>query len=111
MTAKWCDADGLDGGLSSFAGTGSTAMAAVDTTAQNLKLNFMVVAGQYAGGRVNFDSCVDASGLQLHPVHGVGDGGQPHGLHLAGAASDPESAPEHGDEPDGRNVQRDDDDL
>ena len=50
-------------------------------------------------------------GLQLHPVHGVGDGGQPHGLHLAGAASDPGSAPEHGDEPDGRNVQFDDDDV
>jgi len=28
--------------------------------AQNLKLNFMVSAGQYAGGRLNFDSCVDA---------------------------------------------------
>ena len=59
-TAKWCDADGLDGGLTSYAGTSSTAAAAVDTTAQNLKLNFMVVAGGYAGGRVNFDSCVDA---------------------------------------------------
>ncbi len=31
--------------------------------AQNLKLNFMVTAGQWAGGRVNFDSCVDASGF------------------------------------------------
>jgi len=59
-TAKFCDAHGIDGGLSSFAGTGSTAAAVVDTTAQNLKLNFMVTAGQYAGGRVNFDSCVDA---------------------------------------------------
>jgi hypothetical protein len=59
-TAKWCDAHGLDGGISSFAGTGSTAAAAVDTTGQNLKLNFSVTAGQYAGGRVNFDSCVDA---------------------------------------------------
>ena len=62
-TARFCDAHGLDGGLSSYAGTGSTAAAAVDTTAQNLKLNFMVTAGQYAGGRVNFDSCVDASGF------------------------------------------------
>ena len=60
MAAKWCDADGLDGGLSSYAGTPSTAAAAVDATAQNLKLNLMVVAGGYAGGRVNFDSCVDA---------------------------------------------------
>ena len=59
-TAKWCDADGLDGGLSSYAGTPSTAAAAVDATAQNLKLNLMVVSGGYAGGRVNFDSCVDA---------------------------------------------------
>ena len=58
--AKWCDADGLDGSLSSFAGTPSTAAAAVDATAQNLKLNLMVVSGGYAGGRVNFDSCVDA---------------------------------------------------
>jgi len=58
--AKWCDADGLDGGLSAYAGTPSTAAAAVDTTAQNLKLNLMVVSGGYAGGRVNFDSCVDA---------------------------------------------------
>ena len=58
--AKWCDADGLDGGLSSYAGSPSTAAAAVDTIAQNLKLDLMVVAGGYAGGRVNFDSCVDA---------------------------------------------------
>jgi hypothetical protein len=57
---KFCNADGLDGGLSTFAGTGSTAMAAVDTTARNLTFNFMVSAAQYAGGRVNFDSCVDA---------------------------------------------------
>ncbi len=60
LAAKWCDADGLDGGLSSYAGTPSTAAAAVDATAQNLKLNLMVAAGGYAGGRVNFDSCVDA---------------------------------------------------
>ena len=59
-TMKWCNADGLDGGISSFAGTGSTAMAAVDTTARNFTLNAMVSAGQYAGGRLNFDSCVDA---------------------------------------------------
>ena len=59
-TGKFCDSLGLDGGLSSYAGTGSMAAAVVDTTAQNLKLNFTVSAGQYAGGRVNFDSCVDA---------------------------------------------------
>jgi hypothetical protein len=60
-TSRWCDALGLDGGLSTFAGGTSTAMADVDTTAQNLKLNLKVVAGSYAGGRLNFDSCVDAT--------------------------------------------------
>jgi hypothetical protein len=35
-------------------------MAAVDTMARNLTLNFTVSAAQYAGGRINFDSCVDA---------------------------------------------------
>ena len=60
-TSRFCDAHGLGGGLSAYAGTGSTAMAAVDTTAGNLKLNLMVAAGQYAGGRLNFDSCVNAS--------------------------------------------------
>jgi hypothetical protein len=59
-TKAWCNADGLDGGLFSFAGTGSMAAAAVDTTARNLTLNLEVTAGQYAGGGVNFDSCVDA---------------------------------------------------
>jgi hypothetical protein len=58
---KWCDAHGLDGGVYSYAGTGSTATAAVDTTAHNLKFNFTVSAGQYAGGGISFDSCVDAS--------------------------------------------------
>jgi hypothetical protein len=62
-TASWCDTHGLDGGVSAYAGTSSTATAAVDTTAQNLKLGLTVGAGQYAGGRVNFDSCVDASGF------------------------------------------------
>jgi hypothetical protein len=59
-TARWCDGRGLGGTLFSFAGRGSTAAAAVDTTAQNLKLNLMVTAGQYAGGGVYFDECVDA---------------------------------------------------
>jgi hypothetical protein len=35
-------------------------MASVDTTARNLHLELSVVAGGYAGGRINFDSCVDA---------------------------------------------------
>jgi hypothetical protein len=59
-TSTWCDADGLAGGIYEFAGTGSTAMAAVDTTARNLKLSLTVSAGQYAGGGVIFHSCVDA---------------------------------------------------
>jgi len=60
-TGKWCDADGLDGTVFSYAGTSSTSAAVVDTTAQNLKLNFTVAAGQYAGGGLIFESCVDAS--------------------------------------------------
>ena len=61
-TGKWCDVHGLDGSIFSYAGTGSTSMAAVDTTvpARNLKLNVMVTAGQYAGGGLTFDSCVNA---------------------------------------------------
>jgi hypothetical protein len=62
-TARFCDAHGLGGTLSSFAGTSSTATAAVDTMAQAMTLNFMVGAGQYAGGRLNFNSCVDATGF------------------------------------------------
>jgi hypothetical protein len=40
---------------------GSTSMAAVDTTvaARNLKLNLTVTAGQFAGGGMTFDSCVN----------------------------------------------------
>jgi hypothetical protein len=60
-SGKWCDGDGLDGGVYAYAGTGSTSTAAVDATARNLKLNFSVVAGNYAGGGVSFDSCVNAS--------------------------------------------------
>jgi hypothetical protein len=60
-TGKWCDVHGLDGSVFSYAGTGSTSTAAVDATARNLKLNFTVTAGQYAGGGLIFDSCVNAS--------------------------------------------------
>jgi hypothetical protein len=60
-TAKFCDAHGLDGTTFSYAGTSSTSTAAVDTTAHNLKLNFMVVATGYAGGGLLFDSCVNAT--------------------------------------------------
>ena len=60
-TGKWCDADGLSGTIFSYAGTASTSAAAVDTTAQNLKLNLKVGAADYAGGGLTFDSCVNAS--------------------------------------------------
>jgi len=63
-TGKWCDAHGLDGNVFFYAGTGSTAAAVVDTTApRNLKLNFTVTAGQFAGGGMTFDSCVNATGF------------------------------------------------
>jgi hypothetical protein len=60
-TGKWCDADGLRGSVFSYsAASPSTATAAVDTTAQNLKLNLTVGAAMgYAGGGVIFDSCVN----------------------------------------------------
>jgi hypothetical protein len=61
-TGKWCNVHGLDGTVFAYAGTGSMGMVAVDTVApRNLKLNFMVTAGQYAGGGLIFDSCVNAA--------------------------------------------------
>ena len=61
-TSAWCNPDGLTGTLFSFsAATPSAATAAVDTTAQNLKLNLTVGAAGYAGGGLTFDSCVNAS--------------------------------------------------
>jgi hypothetical protein len=60
---KWCDAHGLDGGIYAYAGTTpSASTVAVDTAApMNLKFNLTVSAGQYAGGGISFDSCVDAT--------------------------------------------------
>jgi hypothetical protein len=61
-TGKWCDVNGLDGDTFAYAGTTpSASTVAVDTTAHNLRLSLTVSAGQYAGGGVSFDSCVDAS--------------------------------------------------
>jgi hypothetical protein len=60
-TSQWCDGSGLRGKVFSFAGTASTAAAAVDTTAQNLKLNLTVGKTDYAGGAITFESCVNAS--------------------------------------------------
>jgi hypothetical protein len=46
----------------SYAGATSTSTWAVDTTnPRSLRLAMTVTAGQYAGGGVGFDSCVDAS--------------------------------------------------
>jgi len=60
-TSEWCDASGLRGHLFAFSGTASTATAAVDTTAQNLKLSLTVGKTDYAGGGIMFDACVNAS--------------------------------------------------
>jgi len=61
-TNTWCDVNGLDGDTFAYAGAApSASTAVVDTTARNLRLNFTVSAGQYAGGGISFDSCVDAS--------------------------------------------------
>ena len=61
-TAMWCNADGLSGIVFAYSGASpSTATAAVDTTAQNLKLNLTVGAMGYAGGGLTFNSCVNAS--------------------------------------------------
>jgi len=58
-------------------GSGSTSAAVVDTTvaARNLKLNFTVTAGQFAGGGLTFDSCVNAaafSGVQFTAAVSMG---------------------------------------
>ncbi|HLK91745.1 MAG TPA: hypothetical protein VKZ18_17775 [Polyangia bacterium] len=61
-TSQWCDGSGLRGRLYMFSGASpSAAAAAVDTTAQNLKLNLTAGATSYAGGGVVFESCVNAS--------------------------------------------------
>jgi hypothetical protein len=61
-TATWCNPDGLGGTLFSYSGaTPSAATVAVDTTAQNLKLNLTVGATGYAGGGLTFNSCVNAA--------------------------------------------------
>jgi hypothetical protein len=63
-SGKWCDPRGLDGSVFAYAGpTPSAGTVAVDTTAQNLKLNLTVAATGYAGGGLLFDSCVNASGF------------------------------------------------
>jgi hypothetical protein len=61
-TMRWCNALGLDGSIFSYAGaTPSAATSTVDTATQSLRLNLTVSAGQWAGGGLTFDSCVDAS--------------------------------------------------
>ena len=51
----------LTGALFAYAGTGSTMTPGVDTTNQNLVLTGNVSAGDYAGGGMAFDSCVNTS--------------------------------------------------
>ncbi|HVZ85719.1 MAG TPA: hypothetical protein VHG72_02045, partial [Polyangia bacterium] len=60
-TSQWCDANGLRGHLFAFSGTASTATAAVDAVAQDLKLDLTVGKTDYAGGGIVFESCVDAA--------------------------------------------------
>jgi hypothetical protein len=60
MNTRWCNTSGLDGSLFAFEGPGSMASASVDLTARSLALDLMVVPGEWAGGGVYFDSCVDA---------------------------------------------------
>jgi len=59
---QFCDPGGLRGHVFSYSGASpSAATAAVDTTAQNLKLDLTVAAQGYAGGGLSFESCVNAS--------------------------------------------------
>jgi hypothetical protein len=61
ITSQLCDAGGLRGHLFAFSGASSAVAAAVDTSAQNLKLNLTVGRTDYAGGGIMFESCVNAS--------------------------------------------------
>jgi hypothetical protein len=56
---KWCNAAGLDGSLLYYAGTSS--MSDTNVEMASLRLDWTVTAGQYAGGGLTFDSCVDVS--------------------------------------------------
>ncbi len=65
---KYCDSSGLRGSPFGFVGVSTSdagqtlgGMAAVDTTARNLKLTLGVAPGSYAGAGISFESCVDAS--------------------------------------------------
>jgi hypothetical protein len=61
-TSQWCDPSGLRGHLFAFSGASpSAASAAVDTAAQNLKLNLTAGKASFAGGGIMFESCVNAS--------------------------------------------------
>jgi hypothetical protein len=67
---KWCDVNGLDGGIFSYGGgpaptdggAASSGAVAVDPMAR-LVLNLTVAPTGYAGAGLSFDSCVDASGF------------------------------------------------
>jgi hypothetical protein len=51
----------LTGSIFSYGGAGSLMASRVDTTNQNLVLSGNVAAGDYGGGGMSFDSCVNAS--------------------------------------------------
>jgi hypothetical protein len=63
-TERWCNALGLDGKVFAYsaAAAPNASTATVETTgARGLTLDMTVGAQGYAGGGLNFDSCVDAS--------------------------------------------------
>jgi hypothetical protein len=60
---KWGLTDNLTGSIFSYGGgqAGSTMNAAVDTVGQDLVLSGNVLAGDYSGGGMSFDQCVNTS--------------------------------------------------
>jgi hypothetical protein len=68
MDGKWCDASGLRGTVFSYSGPTvdggdiSSHDHAVDATAGNFRLSLMAGSTGYAGGGLQFDHCVNATG-------------------------------------------------
>jgi hypothetical protein len=60
---KWGATSNLTGSIFSYGGgqTGSTMASSVDTTAMDLVLSGNVLAGDYSGGGMSFDQCVNTS--------------------------------------------------
>jgi hypothetical protein len=61
VSEKWCNAEGVDGTLLYYNGPSSMSDANVELA--SLRLDFTVTAGQYAGGGLTFDSCVNVTGF------------------------------------------------